>query len=64
MGPRVMGAANDMVTYDGVADDDVDDNGVDSNGVTDNVVYDDVVILLSLPTTTASWKIGPLVGGQ
>ena len=53
-----MGTADDMATYNGVADDGVADNGVADDGVADNDVE-----TLSLPTRNVYWMIGPQMMG-
>ena len=54
MGPWVMGAVDNMATYDGAVD-----NGVGHNGVADNGVTNDVTATSPLPIMTVSWVMEP-----
>ena len=55
---QMTGTADGMTTYNGAVDDDITGNGLADNGVANKGVADNIVATLSLPTTTASWKIG------
>ena len=59
MGHWMMGAMDNIVTYDGAAVDGVDYNGVADNGDADNEVADNSVASLALPKITGSWVIRP-----